>query len=152
MNSTQKTLRILCIITVIMAILCIIVGVLSMGAGGLIGIASTTNEGASELAAQGYDSSTGVAAGVLVGALGVGIIISGIIDLIIGLLGMRGAKDPSKIGPFWVFCIIGIVLNALSVIGCFMQGADATNIVSNIISLALVVWCFFLANKIKTQA
>ena len=152
MSSAQKTLRIICIVLTVLAIIGIVLGLLGMATGGLIGAVSVSNEGAAELAAQGYSSDAGLGAGILVGGASLAILISGIIDLIIAILGLRGAKDPSKIGPFRVFCIIGIVLCVLGVLACFTGSVDASTAISNVISLALVIWCFVLTNKIKAQS
>ena len=151
MTSAQKTLRVISIIIVVFAVIGIILGLLGMAGGGILGAASSTTEVSNELAKEGYTSSDGAAAGILVMVGGLVVIISAVIDLIVGILGMRGAKDPSKIGAFFVICIIGIVLAVLSLISAIGGGSDASSILSNVISLVLIIWCFYLANKIKNE-
>lgn len=82
--------------------------------------------------------------------LGAGALISGVIDLLIGIFGLRGAKDPRKIGPFFVFSIIGLVLSILNLIISLTSGViDLTTIGSNIVSVALLIGCVVLANKVR---
>ena len=82
--------------------------------------------------------------------LGAGALISGVIDLLIGIFGLRGAKDPRKIGPFFVFSIIGLVLSILNLIISLTSGvSDLTTIGSNIVSVALLIGCVVLANKVR---
>ena len=81
--------------------------------------------------------------------LGVGFIIAGVIDLVIALLGLRGAKNPKKIGAFFVLCVIGLVLG---VVGAAMQIMQGTFQWSSLVSVALVLVCTVLANNIKKQA
>lgn len=82
-------------------------------------------------------------------ALGIGTIVGGVINLVIALLGLRGAKNPRKIGAFYALCIIGAVLG---LIGLGMGIAQGTLPWSSVVSLAVIVVCFFLANSIKKQA
>ena len=156
MSSTQKTLRVICIIIIVFAVIGILAGLAVMGLGGLIGGVSATDPSALSTSIDGLTAeetaALGVGAGVFTGVIGFIVVISALIDLLIGILGLRGAKDPAKIGPFSVFCIIGIVLNALSLIAGVAQGSDASTIISSIISLALVIWCYVLARKIKETA
>ena len=81
--------------------------------------------------------------------LGVGFVIAGVIDLVIALLGLRGAKNPKKIGAFFVLCVIGLVLG---VVGAAMQIMQGTFQWSSLVSVALVLVCTVLANNIKKQA
>ena len=74
---------------------------------------------------------------------------AGAFDIVVGAFGVRGANDPSKIGVFWVLCIIGIVFNAL---GLIMEATSSGVSASSLIGTLLVVVLFILANNIKKQA
>ena len=67
-----------------------------------------------------------------------------------GILGLRGAKNPDKIMPFFVIAIIGAVFAVINVISTLMSGQiDGTTLVSNIVQVALMVACVVLANNVR---
>lgn len=82
-------------------------------------------------------------------ALGVGTIVGGAINLLIGFLGLRGAKNPKKIGAFFVLCIIGLVLGVAGIVLNIVNGAFQW---TNLISVVIVAVCTYLATAIKKQA
>ena len=144
MTKSQKIIKVISLILIVFSILAIIAGLVT-----LLGGVAVIGEGASASAASQtlYATSAG-----LLFVLGIGSLISGIIDLIIGILGLRGAKDPSKIGPFFVISIIGLILSAISFIGTVMSGGDVSAIVSGLVSLALLIGCVYFANDIRKLA
>lgn len=80
-------------------------------------------------------------------ALGIVSIGTSIVYLIIGILGWRGAKHPSKIGPFFWLSIIGAVLGVL---GLVMNLFDGTSIAAaSVIQVILVLVCVYLAYTIR---
>ncbi|MEF9876542.1 MAG: hypothetical protein RR772_06505, partial [Gordonibacter sp.] len=68
---------------------------------------------------------------------------------IIGFLGLRGAKNPRKVGPFFVLCIIGLVLG---LIGLGMSLAQGSFDPSSLVNVAIMAVCLYLASKVKQQA
>ncbi|MEG1826723.1 MAG: hypothetical protein RR218_05625 [Gordonibacter sp.] len=98
------------------------------------------------------NSNDAMVAGGLLAAMGIITLIGSIVDLVIGIFGLRGANDPSKIGVFFVLAIIGVVFAALVVLGNFMNGSmDAGTIFSSLLGLVLPVVCVILANNIKKE-
>lgn len=141
MTGSQKAIKVLSIIVIVVAILSIVAGLVTC-AGGAAGVMAGADASAAE---QQLALGTGVLFVLAGGAL-----VSGIIDLIVGLLGLRGAKDPNKIMPFFVIAIIGAVFAALNLIGCFTSGQlDGTSIASAVVQLALMVVCVILANNVR---
>ena len=53
------------------------------------------------------DLVAGIAVGLVLGVVLVG---SGVVDLVVGALGLRGARDPRKVKPFFVLCVIGLAI------------------------------------------
>lgn len=82
-------------------------------------------------------------------AFGIGTIVGGVINLIIGLLGLRGAKNPRKAGAFFVLCIIGLVLSLISL---GMGIAQGTFQWQSLIGILIIAVCTYLANAVKKQA
>lgn len=75
--------------------------------------------------------------------------ISGLICLIVGFLGWRGAKDPSKIGPFFVLAVIVAVISVLFLIGDLATG---TWPVASAIEALLVIATAVIAYRIRKEA
>lgn len=139
MSGSQKALKIISIIMIVWAVLLVVMGAFLAAGSQVPGVSgeSINFDGTS------MDMSTAAI------GMGVGFVIAGVIDLIIALLGLRGAKNPKKIGVFFVLCIIGLVLG---VVGMAMQVMQGTFQWSSLISLALVLVCTVLAGSIKKQA
>ena len=142
MTGSQKALKVICIVLIVISILAILAGFVEF-AGGMA------------IAGAGY---AGAAADQEYYALGAGLlfilavisIISGVVDLIIGILGVRGANNPEKIGPFFVIAIIGLVLCALGVIFTLSSGVTDLSALSNsLVQLVLLICCVVLAKNIR---
>ena len=141
MTGSQKAIKIISIILIVVGIVALIAGLITFAGGmALVGAGAE----ASSIDQQFYVSSAG-----LFFVLGAGALISGVIDLLIGIFGLRGAKDPRKIGPFFVFSIIGLVLSILNLVISLTGVSDLTTIGSNIVSVALLIGCVVLANKVR---
>ena len=87
MSGSQKALKVVSVLLIIYAVAMAAFGVF-MVAGGSFLVGETVDV-----------DGTAQAANVMAAALGAGTIAGGVIDLIIGLLGLRGAKNPRKVGP-----------------------------------------------------
>ena len=134
-TSSQTALKVLSIIGIVVGAIIAVLGiVLTVGANGF---------------AMSQASSSGAGVAVLGTIGGVVLIVAGAFDIVVGAFGVRGANDPSKIGVFWVLCIIGIVLNAL---GLIMEASGSGISASSLIGTLFVVVLFILANNIKKQA
>lgn len=139
MSGSQKALKVISIITIVYAVLLILFGAL-MGAG--VALPGATSE---YISVQGETVSYAAAALVVA----VSFVLGGIINFIIGLLGLRGAKNPRKIGPFYVLCIIGLIFGIISLILSITSGlVDPWSLVSIVITIV----CLYLAMKVKKQA
>lgn len=139
MSGSQKALKIISIILIVWAILTIAGGAFFCVGGALPGASDQT------VSVEGQSLNLATTAMVM----GIAMAIGGVIDLIIGILGMRGAKNPAKIGVFFVLCIIGAVL---SLIGLGMTIAQGTFNWSSLISLVVIIVCLVLSYNIKKQA
>lgn len=82
-------------------------------------------------------------------AFGAGFLVNAVIYLIVAILGLRGAKDASKIGAFFVLCIIFLVV---SLIGFGMSIAQNSANWTSFIDLVVLVICLVLAYNIKKDA
>lgn len=139
-SSSQKALKVISIIMIIFAAIGILLGMITAFGGGAIGVVGSAS-----------DDSALLAGGILM-VMGAMMLVGGVINLVIGIFGLRGANDPQKIGVFFVLSIIGIVFAGLQVLSNFMNGSmDVTTILSSLVGLILPVACVILANNIKKE-
>ncbi|MEG1623869.1 MAG: hypothetical protein RR300_03300 [Raoultibacter sp.] len=83
---------------------------------------------------------------------GIMLLVNGLVDLVVGIFGLRGAKNPKKIGVFFVLAIIGVVFAAFGLISTLMSGSfDAGSIVSGLLSLVFPALGLYFASKIKKE-
>ncbi len=140
-SSSQKALKVISIIMIVFAALAIVGGLVVTAGGGLLGVEGVNTA----------DDDVTLTGGLAM-VLGLMFLVGGIVDLIIGIFGLRGANNPKKIGVFFVLAIIGVVFAAISALMTLMGGTiDASTIISELISLALPIVCVILANNIKKE-
>lgn len=138
-SGSQKALKIISIILVVWSILVIALGAFLAAGSAVPGMSAETIDMGGEV--------TDMATAAL--AFGIGTAIGGVINLVIGLLGLRGAKNPHKIGLFFVLCIVGLVLGVVGIVMDFMQGSFQW---TSLVSVVIVAVCTYLAHSIKKQA
>lgn len=139
MSGSQKALKVISIILIVWAVLGMLLGLFFAGGSLMPGIAD-----------QAVDVGDGSTVNLAAAAMGLGIlaILSSLVYLVVGVLGLRGAKNPRKIGAFFVMCVIGLVLAIIVIALDLMNGRfDWTNL----LDLAIIVVCTVLAQKIKKQ-
>jgi len=136
---SQKIVKVLGILDIISAVLYIIgaVGSFAVAGGGA----------AAEDIATNTDLQTGVGVFIVLGILALA---AGVVDLLEGIFALRAAKDASKVKPLWIFAIIGVVLGVMALIATITNGGE--NVLSDVFSLALSCFTFYLANNIKKLA
>lgn len=142
MSGSRKALKVLSIIMIVFSAIGIVMGLLLTTTLGLIG--DTSNLAGTDL--------TVAAGSAVVATLGIVLVITSIVYLVIAIFGLRGAKNPQKIGVFFVLSIIGAVFGAIGLIMNIVQGAEMTTILSSVVSLVIVCVFVWLANNIKKEA
>ena len=147
-SGSQKVLLVLSILNIIGAVLGLLGGLAIMLGGAFFG-AVPASEAASALEGTGVTQGE---AGALVGVLGFVVILSGVIELVMGILGVRAANDNQKIMPVWVLSIASLVLNAIALVSTIVNGTFGTQGASSIVGLILAVLMMWIANNIKREA
>ena len=145
MESTneQKIIRNISLINLIQGAFYFIMGAMFIFGGAFIGTAdpatlTTTTTGDVSLTPAEMG---GIAAGV-----GIIIFITGLVGLIVGILGMRAAKDATKIKPVWIMSIISLVLNIITFVSNLTQG---NNILGSLAGVAIACLMFWACNNVK---
>ena len=147
-SGSQKVLLVLSILNIIGAVIMLLSGLLVMMGGTLFGAVNPVD---AATALEGSGLTQGQAS-ALAGVGGLLVIIAGIVELVLGILGVRAANDNQKIMPVWVLSIIQLVLCALSLISAITSGSFGSKGISAIISLIIAVLIMWIANNIKKEA
>ena len=136
MTGSQKALKVISIIVIILAVLCVLAGVALL-------IPNIAYVEADFPNVEGADRAT-VAAGAAMM-----LVISG--DLIVGVLGLRGAKDPKKIGGFFAIAVIGLIIAAINLAITLFSGQqlDFATLSAPIAQLVVMLVCVILANNVR---
>ena len=143
-SNSQKALKVISIIGIIVAVVTLLGAAVMLFGGGLI--AATTDE----VVVEGMSNAE---VGGLVGFAGAASLIAGLVYLIQGILGIRASNDFTKIKPVWILAIIGIIFAVLSFISIFTNGqpVEVSDVAGGIVSLAFAGLYFWIANNIKKQ-
>ena len=140
MSGARKALKIMSILTIVMAIIQIITaGLIVFGSSFMVGMQEAELDG------------TTVDVGVALMGVGIMALVSSVVSLIVGNLGVRGANDPTKIGPYQNIAIIGLVLCILQAAMFLFTGQIASYGISGVLSLVFVAVLVFLAFKIEKE-
>lgn len=139
LETSQKIVRVLGIIGIIVGALAMVGGFGMLGLGG-VGIAGAPTT---------PDDNLAMGIGVVF-FLGIVMLVSGIVDILEGVFALRAAKDASKAMPLWIFAIIGLVLSVLALITGITNGSGS--LLSDLVSVVLNGGFFYLANNIKNHA
>lgn len=138
MSGPQKALNVVAVLLIAYAVIVIVAGVALCFGASVPGVAGQSIE---------VDGSM-IDAAALSTVLGATLIVSGVMYLIIGLLGRRGAKNPRKIGAFFVLAVIGVILGVVSAVMGILQGSLP---LSQFVGLLVIIVCAALAYTIKQQ-
>ena len=149
-SGSQKALLVISIINIILAVFLIITGVMVNVGGALIAGAPETAELAGEISSELGETVTGSEVGGIAALGGLLLIFYGIVEVLMGILGIRAANDNQKIMPVWVLAVISLVLGVFALIASFTNpNGNIASAVGGLLGSALMFW---IANNIKTQA
>lgn len=148
-NNTSKTIiRVVSILNYIEGAIYLLGAAFFFVGGAMLGTADPAST--TELVQETGMSASEMAG--MTGMVGAGLVISGIMALIIGFLGMRAYKDPSKIMPVWVLSIISLVLSILALGFSIFSGSAPADLLRPVVTVAMSGLMFWAANNIKTGA
>ena len=137
MSGSQKYIKIISILNIIGGAFYVLIGIL-----GFLGKGLVSNEALIEQA--GGDSSAPMAANVFL----IVMIVIGLFSLIVGVLGVRAANDPSKIGPVFTLSIVSLAISVINLFVGIFGGNFSLHSLIECVPPALMTWC---ANNVKKQ-
>ncbi len=141
--ASQKFLRVLSVLDVALGVLSIVAGVVALSGGTFLGVGS--GRIATEAAAALEVSIAGQACSLL----GVLALLAGLFALVEGALGLRAARDATRIMPVWAVSFAGLVLGIANLAITASQQGDLLMAAIGMIASALMFW---VANNIRSQA
>lgn len=136
MSNSQKYIKIISIIDIVFGVIGLIVGVLG-ATGGFIAASGATGADVAATDAAGF------------GGVMIILAIACIFEIIVGILGLRAAKDASKIKPVFVLSIISLAVGVVSLIMSITGGSFKASDLAGLVGSALMVFC---ANNVRKQA
>lgn len=134
MTTWQIWLNRLCIVLLVWAGLELVLGIVLVVAAGYIPADILKGLGEIDSAIDVYS---------FVSLLGVSAMVGAVVNIVVALLGRRGAKNPCKIAFFFWIIIIDAVITAWALASSISQGViDPSSLVSGlfIIALAICAW------------
>lgn len=137
MSASQKYIKIVSILNIIGGAFYVLIGILGFLGKGLVG-----NEALIEQA--GGDSSAPMAANVFL----IVMIVIGLFSLVVGILGVRAANDPSKIGPVFTLAVVSLIISVVNLFVGIFGGNFSVYSLIECVPPALMTWC---ANNVKKQ-
>lgn len=148
-STSQKVLLVISIISIIGAVFALLAGIVGIFGSGFIG-AMSSGEAASLIEETGMTQ--GDLSGILMG-LGFGGILTAVIGVIEGVLGIRASKDATQIGPVWFLAIASVVLSVIGlVLDVFVNHKPFGEMGSQLFSLAWACLTLWICYNIKQQA
>lgn len=147
MSGYRKALKVFSVIEIILAVLALLAALASLG---VIALGpSLTSE---TVSADGVTMTIGQTFAMF-GAL---MLVSGLIDLLVGLLGVRAANNPKKSGAYFVLAIIGFAFDVielvLTVISMVQGTSNMRELIVALISAAVSGLIVFIVSKIRSEA
>lgn len=135
MSTSQKYIKIIGILNIIGGAFYVLIGIL-----GFLGKGLVSNEALIE---QAGDSSAPAAANTFL----IVMIIIGLFSLIVGILGIRAANDPSKIGPVFILGVISLVISVVNLFVGIFGGNFSIYSLIECVPPALMTWCAINVKK-----
>lgn len=127
MSKAQKYLKVLSVLVIVVASLQLLVGAFIIALPFIVDVGTTVDVDGDLLDAR----SLMVTAGSM-------IVLLSIIQYMIAALGLRGAKDPRKIGPVLVLSVVGLLFACLSAIDQVLVGGDIVAAGPSIVNLLVI--------------
>ena len=147
-DNAKLTLKVLGVLSIIFGIFGIVLSVAFFSGGHILGI-SVMNE-AGTAGTEGAAEAMTLAGIMLV--LAVFVLVSAIVDILLGIFSIRGANNADKIGPAFVLSIIALILSVISLILSFANGITFSSVLDGIVGIVFGACIFWAANTIRKNA
>ena len=137
MSKSQKYINIISILNIIGGAIFIVLAIVGFAGKGAVGDAALVEQAGT------------AAAPSMANAFLIGMIASGALSLITGILGVRAAKDATKVKPVLILSGISLAIVVIGLVGSIFSKEFSASGLLELIAPALMFWC---ANNVKKQA
>lgn len=146
MKQGSTLLKVVSIILIVFAALAVVGGILMIAGGGII--AGSGASGTYTINGTTYSGTeAAVGGGLIIGALGGVMMVSGIIDLIIGIVGVKASNENGQHTAAFVLGIIGVIVAAAGLIMGIAN--NSSSIFSGLVGLVLPI--LYLVGVMQTR-
>lgn len=142
MTTSRKILYVLSIISLVFAVIAVIFGIMAVAVSG-------ASEMASDASMQSISDAMGMSVADLVVVAGIVFIIDGVLEIFVSILGIRGAKNPNKMGLLTVLCGIAAVLSVIGTISGMVNGNMHPMYLETIITVVIFILCLNIRKEAK---
>ena len=136
-SGSQKYIKIVSILNIIGGALYILIAILGFLGKGVVGDEALIKEAG--------DSNAPAAVNVFL----IVMIVIGLLSLVIGILGVRAANDPSKAGPLFKLACVSLGISVINLFVGIFGGNFSIHSLIECVPPALMTWC---SNNLKKQA
>lgn len=136
----QKALKVLSILMIVFSACALVLGIVL-----IVGHEALAIEGILPVGLTSEELSIAVV------MLGVVLIVSALVNGVIGLLGLRGANNPQKIKVYFILAVIGTIFALFGTLQGITSGTAGTTSVVNFTGVVLPLVGAVLAYKIKKE-
>lgn len=143
-SGSQKALLVISIIDIVCAAFVLIMGIMALVGVGAAGSIDTGDADINGVVRAGAGAAFGLASIIA--------LVSGGWSLFCGILGVRAANDNQKIMIVWVFSLIALALQVITILMSIFNGDFGSNWLSYLLSLVWPALMFWIANNIKQEA
>ena len=137
-SGSQKYIKIVSILNIIGGAFYILIAILGFLGKGVVGDEALIKE-------AGGDSTAPAAVNVFL----IVMIVIGLFSLVVGILGLRAANDPSKVGPVYKLAVISLAISVINLFVGIFGGNFSIYSLIECVPPALMTWC---SNNLKKQA
>lgn len=138
-QTSNTILKVSGIISIIFGVIGMIMAILGLTGAVFIGANAATN-GATQ------DSANLTLLATLLGGL---FLVTAIVSLLEGYFSLRAVKDNTKIMPAWIFAIIGLIIEVVTLANNLRLSTDFKSMIPRFIGLAISILIFVAADSIK---
>lgn len=145
-DSAKTTLKVLGIIAIIFGVLGIIASIGLIAGTEMVGKDLFTSSVMNQAGVE--DAATAVGIVMVLGAI---MLISALVDLLLGIFSVRASNDFNKIMPAYVLSIISLIMSVATMIISFAGGSVLSAILDSIASIVFSAVIFIAAKTIKNE-
>lgn len=143
MSTNRKILKVLSIISLIFSVITLILGVIVLGA-----CAADPSVAMDEIAKYSLANFTNAETYEMLIGTAIALVIIGLWETFVSIMGIRGANNPAKMGFVTVIAGITLVLTVVIIIAGIVAGSFS---IGELVSLAIYIFLFYVCCQVRKE-